>query len=242
MMPQRELVTILSHPKVIDSQNPLKLFKCFTLPLWSLILTIYFVHGLLYWRNIEHYFPQSSSSGGGRLYRFISAYLEMFGLSIGKGSITLSVSHIDLVSNPMYLYIMVIFLFRHLFSSDITAVLLSQENTVIDHFEQLKTMSNIRLLLQAKSSTQVAFNTKFPELVGRVVEIRDEEMASAKTIARLIGENYVLVINGYYGESLQSQYSFLGLHLSAEGYLSSLNNYAIRKTLDTSNKEKLAKL
>lgn len=244
MMPQRELVTVLSHPKKIDSQNPLKLFKCFTPPLWLLILGTLLAYGWLYWHNIERHRTTLSStpSPGGKWHRLVSAYLDMFALTIGQGSVPLAFQKIQLCSNPLHLYILVIFTFRHLFSSDITAVLLSQEPTIIDHFEQLEAMPHLGVLLQRKSSTQVAFNAKFPRLVRRVVEIGDDEMAATKTMVRLIRENYVMVINGYYGESLVGHYAFLGLHLSSEGHLSSLNNYAIRKTLDARNKARLTKL
>lgn len=72
--------------------------------------------------------------------------------------------------------------------------------------------------------------------------INYEENSSIETLRKVITGKYVLITPREFGEMIQSYYSMFHFHVSKEGAVSTLGNFAMRYGLREDISLKLAKL
>lgn len=144
----------------------------------------------------------------------------------------------------LLLFILFSFLLRALFANFITAFLLSQTNFRLDYFRQLSSASFSRptILVVRHSTSHFFFSAKFPKMKGQIELINYEESSSIETLRKVIKGKYVLITPREFAEMIQSYYSVFHFHVSKEGAVSTLGNFAMRYGLKEDTSRKLAKL
>ena len=83
---------------------------------------------------------------------------------------------------------------------------------------------------------------KFPHLIGRTVNTTIEHSNSLQILRKIIHQKYVFIISSKAAENIFYSYKNVAFHISNEGYISSLVNFAIRKSLNQNNKKRLSRL
>lgn len=161
-----------------------------------------------------------------------------------SGSVHLFSRSPSLFRALFFLFIFFSFLLRALFANFITAFLLSQTNFRLDYFRQLSGSTSHRptILLVRHSTSHFFFTANFPKLKEQIVLINYEENSSIETLRKVITGKYVLITPREFGEMIQSYYSMFHFHVSKEGAVSTLGNFAMRYGLREDISRKLAKL
>lgn len=144
----------------------------------------------------------------------------------------------------LLLFIFFSFLLRALFANFITAFLLSQTNFRLDYFRQLSSASFSRptILIVRHSTSHFFFTANFPKMKKQIELINYEENSSIETLRKVITGKYVLITPKEFGEMIQSYYSVFHFHVSKEGAVSTLGNFAMRYGLREDIARKLSKL
>lgn len=259
MMPQKDLMTILSFPKLVaNTQSPLKLLEFFSPLVWLSIAAMFVAFGFIHYLNSNRFSRRPWNT-----YDVLLTFMDMFALLIGQGTVALHGRTRNVLRNPLYLFIFVVFLFRQLFSSDITAILLSMRHITIDSFDQLQSMSSrTQIICEDKSSSHAYFMNvggipclgvylnvffvvalqKFPKLRKQIVTEYYNDVESVEVIQRLISTQAVLITSRSRAEIINDYYYRFKFHISQEGFYLSMGNFGIRKTLEQRLKLKLTRL
>lgn len=230
------MLTMFSYPRAQISESPWNIFSSFSSHIWILIAFFFVVYGILNWVNDKH-------SLNSRLLALSSSYSDMFALMLGQGTVPMSGDARSVHRNPLIVWILGAFVLRQLWSSEIMALLVSRGQMKFDSFSQIaKAGKSLKILIEYQSSSYYIFKEKFPALVPQLELISYDEVSSIATLQKVIHSNSILVCSREYAELVRDHYLTIGFHISREGYISSIGNYAIRRNLDTIKKNKLKKL
>ena len=241
------IVTIISYPKYYFNNNLYHIFTIFSVKIWIAIFPLFLFCGVINFVNNNNISTTRKQQKCIKTTRnvwlnIVDNYLDMFALLIGQATVPLRVQPKSVFHNPLVVFIFASFLLRQHFSSDITALILSQKQLKFDQFQQLEEQPRVQIMIEEASNTYYYFQEHFPNLQNRVMQITHDEISSTATLRRLIHQNYVLVTSGVFSDRLRWQLSGIAFHNSEEAFILSLSNYAIRKSLENTSKAKLSKL
>lgn len=229
LMPEYDLLTILSFPKYLSTSGMWNIFAVFSSTIWLLILLHFLFYGLFNGiANMKY--------TGNSISKFVNAFIDVFGMLVGQGDAFLSSNF-----NPLIVWVLMAFVLRQCFSSDITALLLSKREVKIDYFTQLE-QYDFELIIEEKSNSLHYFGLLFPQYSHRVVTLPHDALGSEELMSELVANNYVLITDGLNAEMIQHFYSTMKFHISREKFVSSLGSYAIRKSLNKQLKQRLSHL
>lgn len=229
-MPEEDLLTIFSFPKYLNSNDIWNIFSGFSTFTWILIFISYVFYGFLHvWMNITN----SSRKVACR-------FIDMFGILVGQGDAFLK-RQIYLGINPLIIFALMSFILRQFFGQDITALLLTQTEIVLDYFSQLE-IYDFTILIEDQSNYLHYFKQLFPKLIPKLKLIEHDEVSSESTMFDLVHHPFVLITDGSQAELMKNFYSAHKFHNSEQGFVSSSGNFAIRKSLNNEMKRKLTQM
>ena len=229
-MPEKDLLTIFSFPKYMNSRDVWNIFSVFSAFIWLLILASYVFYGLL---HVLMNFSKNSLEAASR-------FIDVFGVLVGQGdAILLNRNHLGV--NPLIVFVLMSFILRQFFGQDITALLLTRTKIIIDYFSQLETY-DFTILIEDQSNYLHYFQQLFPKLMPKLKLIEHDEVNSESTMFDLVHQPFVLVTDGTTAEMMRNFYSAHKFHISEQGFVSSFGNFAIRKSLNNEMKRKLSQM
>lgn len=229
-MPEKDLLTIFSFPKHLNNSNIWSVFSVFSLFIWTLIFISYVFYGFL------HALMTLTKS----LRQVANRFVDMFGILVGQGDAFLARQpHLGI--NPLIIFALMSFILRQFFGQDITALLLTQTEIVLDYFSQLE-IYDFTILIEDQSNYLHYFQQLFPQLKPKLKLIEHDEVNSESTMFDLVHHPFVLVTDGTQAELMKNFYSAHKFHISEEGFVSSFGNFAIRKSLSNEMKRKLSQM
>ncbi|OTF70040.1 hypothetical protein BLA29_002679 [Euroglyphus maynei] len=143
---------------------------------------------------------------------------------------------IQILRNSLILWIICSFIIRLIFATDILVLLVSEKEQMIDTFKQLDKWlghhNDYRVFVEKRSTTGKNFRLKFAHFVDRFVTIDYEDATTWYTIDKLINDRYFLIVDRERANLIANFYENLKLHVSNEGWLTTMSNIAIRKNLN----------
>lgn len=83
---------------------------------------------------------------------------------------------------------------------------------------------------------------KYPGMIGRTSLLSFENISSVETLQKVIGENYVILIDRQYAQMILTTWPHIAWHNSIEGFPAMYQNYAMKQKLQHNKKNVLSKL
>ena len=137
MQPFKELLTIFYYPKIYVDNNPWKMFNFLSIRLWLLIFCSYIAFALINRANRKSF-----------------GLFHLFANLMGQQTVQTSLVWRKFEWNPIIIWSFATFIIRELYSSDITAAILSANQFHFDTFEKLHHAgSDLQILIENQSST-----------------------------------------------------------------------------------------
>ncbi|KAJ6223216.1 hypothetical protein RDWZM_001761 [Blomia tropicalis] len=216
MQPFKELLTIFYYPKIYVDNNPWKMFNFLSIRLWLLIFCSYIAFALINRANRKSF-----------------GLFHLFANLMGQQTVQTSLVWRKFEWNPIIIWLFATFIIRELYSSDITAAILSANQFHFDTFEKLHHAgSDLQILIENQSSTFHYMNLRFPSLVSMQTLVKFEDLGTVRLLNQIIETKSVLICSREHSEKFKSYYSTVKFAISREGFDYTFGSYAVRKTLN----------
>lgn len=182
LIPQDHLLTILSQPKLYDSDDPFKILNVFTFEMWIMTLFMFICLGWINFliQSLHSIKFEMQAALMNSIVKLMHSYIDIFTLFMGysiknwpyqrtalcpglnnevNNQKQLVKSSHQTLRSSLFIWVMCAFMLRQLLGADMLTALLYMHEDTIDTFDQLAWKTNndvdFRILIVANSTSEL---------------------------------------------------------------------------------------